>query len=321
VSIVTLYLLFFFTAFLTLELCFVAYRASTGAGRKGLRERLRKQLFEANEGAIPELIRKQQLSVVPFVNQILLAIPASKRLGRYLDQANVRFSVGFFVMFIPFIALLGYTLTSLVTGWFVSLLVGMLLGALPVFYVWLKRKKRMAKFERQLPEALELIARSLRAGHAFSSGLALAAEEFDDPLGPQFGITVDEINFGVSVPIALRNLAERVDCVELWFFVASAILQRDVGGNLAEVMETIGHIIRERFKLRGKIRTLTAEVRLSGVVLMVLPFVIFGAIGLISRDHISTLIYRPEGRIMAGVAIGLMIIGYLIMRKLMSFRF
>lgn len=320
-SIATLYLLIFFTTFLTLELCFLAYRASTGGGRKGIQERLRKELFQTNEGAIPELARKQQLSVVPFVNKILSAIPTMKRLGRYLDQANVKFSLGLFVMFIPFIALLGYTLTSWVAGWFLSLLVGMVLGAFPVFWVWLKRKRRMAKFERQLPEALELIARSMRAGHAFSSGLALAAEEFEDPLGSEFGITVDEINFGVSVPTALRNLAERIDSVDLWFFVASAILQRDVGGNLAEVMDTIAYIIRERFKLRGKIRTLTAEVRLSGVILMVLPFIVFGLIGLISHDHISTLIYRTEGRIIAGVAIGLMIMGYIIMRKLMSFRF
>jgi tight adherence protein B len=321
VSVATLYLLLFFTTFLTLELCFVAYRASTGASHKGIRERLRKQLFQTNEEAIPDLVRKQQLSVVPFLNKILLAIPTIKRLGRYLDQANVTFSPGFFVMFIPFIALLGYTFTSFLAGWFVSVLVGMPLGAFPVFWVWLKRKRRMAKFERQLPEALELIARSLRAGHAFSSGLALAADEFEDPLGPQFGITVDEINFGVSVPTAMRNLAERVDSVDLWFFVTSAILQRDVGGNLAEVMDTIGHIIRERFKLRGKIMTLTAEVRLSGVVLIVLPFIIFGAIGLINPDHMSTLILRPEGRMMTGVAIGLMIMGYIIMRRLMSFRF
>ncbi|MBW1745720.1 MAG: type II secretion system F family protein [Deltaproteobacteria bacterium] len=117
----------------------------------------------------------------------------------------------------------------------------------------------MEKFQRQLPEGLELIARSLKAGHAFPSSMKMAADEFDDPLGPEFEETINEINFGVNVPDALKNLAERVNCDDLKFFVISVILQRETGGNLAEIIEGLAYIIRERFKLYGKIRTLAAE--------------------------------------------------------------
>jgi len=312
-----LFVLLFLIAFITLELCAIAFR---GHSRSDVRERLKGQYITAQDAVIPDLEKRQALSGVPFVSKLLLSIPFMKRLNRYVAQANVRFPLGFYVMLVPFLVLLGYTFSSLVTGWLISGLMGALLGIIPVFYIGLKRKRRAAKFERQLPDALDLIARSLRAGHAFSSGLALAAEEFEDPLSTQFRITIDEINFGVSVPAALRNLADRVDSKDLWFFVASATLQREVGGNLSEVMETISHIIRERFRLKGKIMVLTGEVRLSGVMLMVLPFLVFGLIGLINPEHMSMLIYRPEGRLIGGITLALMAAGYLIMRRIMVIR-
>ena len=126
-------------------------------------------------------------------------------------------------------------------------------GLLPFVNLNRKKRKRIARFKKQLPDGLDLIARALKAGHAFTGGMSLAAEEFDDPLGPEFSETLDEINFGVSVSDALRNLIGRIDCEELKYFVVGVILQRETGGNLAELMETLATLIRERFKFQGKV--------------------------------------------------------------------
>jgi tight adherence protein B len=178
----------------------------------------------------------------------------------------------------------------------------------------------MEKFQRQLPEALEMIGRSLRAGHAFSSGLKMVCEEFDDPIGTEFQRTLDEINFGVSVPDAMKSLGNRVDCPDLKFFVISVIIQRDTGGNLAEIIDTMGHIMRERFKLYGKIRILTAEGRLSALLLCILPFVMVVVINFLNPKLIRILNDDPMGRFLAAIAIVLMIIGILISRMMVRIR-
>jgi tight adherence protein B len=194
------------------------------------------------------------------------------------------------------------------------------LGAFPLLNVRLKKKKRMDKFERQLPEALDLIARALRAGHAFTSGMKLASDEFEDPLGPEFSEALDEINFGVSVSDALRNLASRIDCPDLKYFVVSVIVQRETGGNLAEIIESIGHLIRERFKLQGKIRVLSAESRLGAVVLVAIPFVAVAVLRFMNPEYINILFSDRAGRIMVGIALFMMALGILFMKKLIRIR-
>ncbi len=154
----------------------------------------------------------------------------------------------------------------------------------------------MAKFERQLPEGLDLIARSLRAGHAFTLGMRMAADEYDDPLGPELKLALDEINFGISVEEALKDLAERIDCPDLRYFIVSVILQRETGGNLAEILENISSLIRERFKFRGKVKALSAEGKLSAIILLALPFFVFLALRFTSPEYIETLFTDPIGK-------------------------
>ncbi|UCE74962.1 MAG: type II secretion system F family protein, partial [Methanomassiliicoccales archaeon] len=153
-------------------------------------------------------------------------------------------------------------------------------------------------------------------GHAFSSGMKLAADEFDDPLGPEFEATLDEVNFGVSVPDALKNLSSRVDCPDLRYFVVSVIIQRETGGNLAEIIESIAHLIRERFKLKGRIRVLAAEGKLSAMTLVALPFFVFIALRFISPDYINALVADPMGKAMAIAGAFLMIIGIFVMKRM-----
>jgi tight adherence protein B len=165
---------------------------------------------------------------------------------------------------------------------------------------------------------MELIARALRAGHSFSTGMKLAADEFDDPIGPEFSEVLDEINFGISVADALKNLASRLECPDLKYFVVSVILQRETGGNLAEIMDTIAYLIRERFKLQGKIRVLSAEGKISAFVLCLLPLVVVIVLRFINPKYIETLIIDPVGRILASVSLCLMVAGVFVMRRIID---
>ena len=199
-------------------------------------------------------------------------------------------------------------------------MVGALFGGLPLFYVHLKKVRRIKKFEEQLPEALDLIARALRAGHAFSSGMKFAADEMDDPLGTEFGETLDEINFGVSVSDALKHLTRRADCPDLNYFAVAVIVQRETGGNLAEIIENIAHIIRERFKLRSKIRVLSAEGRLSAIILIAIPCVLCVVLRFMNPGYINTLFTDPAGRVAVGIGVCLMVAGIIVMKKMVDIR-
>jgi tight adherence protein B len=150
--------------------------------------------------------------------------------------------------------------------------------------------------------------------------MKLAADEFDDPIGPEFRETLDEINFGVSVTDAMKNLANRLDCPDLKYFVVSVIIQRETGGNLSEIMDSLSYLIRERFKLKGKIRVLSAEGRLSAIILVLLPLVLVIALRLIAPKYIETLLIEPVGRVMAVVAACLMVLGVFTMKRIINIR-
>ena len=159
----------------------------------------------------------------------------------------------------------------------------------------------------------------MRAGHAFSTGLQLAAAEFEDPLGTEFEYVIDQINFGVPTAEALKTLARRMDCEEAKFFAVSVILQRETGGNLAEILDTLADLIRERFKLRGKIRTLSAEGRISAIGLICMPILVTIVLYFLNREYILFLLEDPVGRIMSLVALSMMTIGVLVIRRMINF--
>ena len=174
------------------------------------------------------------------------------------------------------------------------------------------------KFEEQFPEAIELIARALRAGHAFTTGLALVAEELPDPVGGEFRLLYDRQNFGMSLPDALRLFAERVPLLDARFFVTAVLTQRESGGNLAEILDNLGDVIRERFRVKRQIRVVTAHGRITGWVLVMIPVVIALAMVVVAPDHILTLVSDPLGIQMAVGALGLWVLGYLVIRKLIG---
>jgi tight adherence protein B len=305
---------------LLIQVSVYAFRAVSKPESRGIRKRLR--VLSKDEAGIPDILKKNMLVRVPIINSILMCTPGVDQFRRLWEQANTRYSMGWFLLLMATLALAGYAGCSLFTKTFViPVATAIVTGSIPLVYLRFKKKRRAEKFKRQLPEGLDLIARALKAGHAFTSGMELVAEEFDDPLGPEFDKTLDEINFGVSLQDALKSLGSRIDCPDLKYFVVSVIVQRETGGNLAEIIETIARLIRERFRLQGKIRTLTAEGRLSALILTILPFLLGFVLFLINPGYMSTLFTEPMGRLMMWIAVLLMFFGLLVMRRMVRMKY
>ncbi len=302
-----------------IEGCYLVFRTMRNPEKMAVRRRLSRLPLSGDEGEAVDITRKRLISEVPWLNRFLSIFHWTDDLHRLLEQAGIQRPLGFFILLSLLMALGGFLVGSLIIrNHLFSIPLAAILGILPFFYVHLKKKRRMQKFERQLPDAMELIARALKAGHAFSSGLKMVADEFDDPIGTEFGKTLSEINLGVSVADALKNLPKRVDCPDLGFFAISVILQRETGGNLAEILENIAFLVRERFRLHGQIRVLSAEGRLSAIVLIAIPFFVAFAISFISPDYIRTLFTDPFGKIMIVLALVMMALGVLVMRRMVQ---
>lgn len=285
---------------------------------KRVKRRLKALRSESDRGASVDILRKDQLGRASWMR----AIPGIEQLINLIVQSNVNTSPAKVLLFTLMMMIAGYLLGFffLSKNQVIRLALGSLFGYFPFLYLCIVRKKRMEKFERQLPDALELIARTLRAGHAFSSGLKMVSQEFDDPLGTEFQRALDEINFGVSVPDVLKNLATRVSCPDLRYFVVSVLIQRETGGNLAEIIDNMGGIIRERFKFHGRVKVLSAEGRISAIVISALPFIMAVVVYFLNPRFILTLNEDPLGRTMVTVALILMIFGILVMRKMVRIR-
>lgn len=195
-----------------------------------------------------------------------------------------------------------------------------IMGSLPLFWLLWRRRKRLKAFGVQIPDALELIARALRAGHSLASGFRLVSEEMPAPIGTEFGRVFEEQNLGVPLEEALTNLADRIPNLDLKFFSTAVILQRQTGGDLAEILDKIGYLVRERFKIWGQVQALTAEGRLSGVVLLGLPPLLFVAVYRINPEYLMQLFTDPMGRQMLAGAVVLQILGALAIRKIVNIR-
>jgi tight adherence protein B len=273
-NIYVIALLIFIISIAVIEMLLYALRVAKNPDRAKIRKKLRKMSYDpVLDEDTTDIQRKVVYSEINALNEVLRRITLMEKLNKLLYQSNAKYKAGFYLILSVLIGASVYLVVNLLGyAYFVSIPAGIAGLVSPFLYLKRKKKKRMAKFMAQLPEALDLVARSMKAGHAFSTGLKLAADEFDDPLGPEFDVALDEINFGVAVPDALRKMTHRVDCPDLNFFVVAVILQRETGGNLAEIIENIATLIRERFKFFGKVRTLAAEGVLSMWVLLSLPF-------------------------------------------------
>jgi tight adherence protein B len=226
--------------------------------------------------------------------------------------------------------LMGIGLLLGVLGFSASWLMGVKLYLAPIAgivmfvipFTWLlhKRWRRLKKFSSQLPDALELVGRALRAGHSLAAGMHVVAEEMPQPISDEFNRVYEEQNLGIPVEDSLKNMCERVPNLDLRFFVTSVIVQRQTGGDLAEILDKIGYVIRERFRILGQVAALTAEGRLSGVVLIGLPFLLFLVMLHVKYDYIERLWTHPLGVKMAMIALAMQVLGALVIRKIVNIK-
>jgi tight adherence protein B len=197
---------------------------------------------------------------------------------------------------------------------------GLLLFTLPFVWLYNKRRVRLKKFAAQLSDALELVARALRAGHSLAAGLHVVAEEMPSPIADEFGRVFEEQNLGIPIEDAMRSMCERVPNLDLRFFVTSVAIQRQTGGDLAEILDKIGYVVRERYRILGQVKALTGEGRLSGIVLIALPFALFGFLLNVKPDYVEALWTTDLGKKMSVFAIIAQIVGALVIRKIVNIK-
>jgi tight adherence protein B len=216
----------------------------------------------------------------------------------------------------------GMTVTLMVPGipWMLAPVNGVMMLLLPMLWLWNKRRVRLKKFATQLPDALELVARALRAGHSLGAGMHVVSEEMPAPIADEFNRVYEEQNLGIAMEDSLRALCDRMPNLDLKFFVTSVCIQRQTGGDLAEILDKIGYVVRERYRILGQVKALTAEGRLSGVVLIALPFAMFGFMLHLKPDYVEALWTTERGRTWSAMAIVAQIIGALVIRKIVNIK-
>ncbi len=304
--------------YLFLALVFVVRRLSDKSGRELAR---RIAQVASGEGLAPDmaadLVKRHEMSGLRWLDVFLSRQAWSRRMDKMLDQADIQAPLGIFVLLSLVFAATGYAAASLYVGnLLVRLAIAVVLGSLPFKWIAMRKERRMKEFERQLPEALELVGRALKAGHTFNSGMDMVVSEFSEPIKGEFHKTLEEINFGMGTTVALDGLMDRVDCPDLNFFVVSVKIQNETGGNLAEIVSNIAWLIRERLKLKGRIRVLSAEGRMAAWVLCLLPFFVCGAVQMLNPGYLNLLFVEPLGRMLLYLVGALMTLGILVIRKM-----
>jgi len=290
-------LLAFVAIVLLIEGLYLTWNTYKSPEAKRLERRMRALSAGGAEDGEASILKRRLLAESTPLHQMILSLPRIRELDRLLQQAGSRWSVGTFVGLTLLFAIGGFFIARFIPllHWGFAVLIAAATGALPFLYILRKRAKRLFKIIEQLPDALDLISRALKAGHAFPSGLQMVGEETQDPIAGEFRIVHDEINFGVSVPAALTNLANRVPRPDMRHFVIAVLIQRETGGNLTELLANISTLIRERMKLLMKIQVLAAEGKLSAWILCILPFVLAGIINVINPRFMSVLWTDPLG--------------------------
>lgn len=314
--------LVFVTVILLLEGLYLTWRTYKGPEAKQIEKRLRALSAAHDNSAQAVLLRQRMMSELPVLERFLYSLPRMHRLDRMLMQADLRWTVSKLLFGSAALAALTFYFVSsgLHQGWQYALFAALLLGSMPFLYVRRKRAKRLAKLERQLPDALDLLTRALRAGHAFSSGLSMIGQEMADPIAKEFDAVADEVNYGVQLQQALINLTERVPITDLRYFVVSVLIQRDSGGNLTEVLGNLSRLIRERLKLMARVRVLSSEGRLSAWVLGIMPFALGGLMTAMNPDFMTPLWTDPIGISIVRTMLIMMVFGILVLKKITKIR-
>jgi tight adherence protein B len=288
--------------------------------RRELEQRLRDVASPADGGASEASILKQtHAGPLPSIDRVIATMSVGSSLSKLIEQSGVRTSPSTIIVS----CVVGAALGAFLCATFVRLPFAPLGGALvglfaPIGMLRYKRTRRLRNFEEMFPEALDLLSRAIRAGHAFQTAMGMVADELGEPVGPEFKKCFDQQNFGLPIRDALNQLAERMPLLDVRFFVTAVLIQRDTGGNLAEILDNLAHVVRERFKILRQVRVHTAHGRFTGWVLMALPAALGVALQIINPAHMELLFKTRIGQQLLMVAIVMQVIGYIWIRKVIK---
>jgi len=265
------------------------------------------------------LLKVSDAGPLPALERMISGTERGSAFGRWIEQSGLKVSISGVLLIAAVSGAICAILVTMLTRSPFGIPAGFAIGfALPFMFLKFKRTKRLRAFEEMFPEALDLIARALKAGHAFATGLKMAADELEEPVGPEFRKTFDEQNFGLPLKDALENLTLRIPILDVRFFATAVLIQRETGGNLSEILENLAHVVRERFKILRQVRVYTAHGRLTGYVLLALPAVLSIALMFINPDHMNMLFREHIGQILLMVAIGMQIAGYIWIKQVVK---
>jgi tight adherence protein B len=320
----TLYVLFvvcgFLALFLLIEGAYFLWNDTRSPEVQRVQKRLNLMTTEERNLNTSTLSKHRVLSEQPGLQALLVQVPKINLLDRLLLQAASKHNVAQLLMQSLLGAVLLGSLAGLIWGRYVAL-PALLLGLfLPPMRLRWMRQRRLNKISAQLPDALDLICRSLRAGHAFSTCLAMVGHESPEPIASEFKTTFDEITFGMSTKNALLNLAHRVPVADIRYLVIAVVIQLETGGNLTELLYLLSGLIRERFKLFAKVRVLAAEGKLSAYIMLALPFFVGGALQVVNPKYISVLFESEEGMRVVSISLLMMALGMLWMWRVVKIK-
>lgn len=290
-------------------------RIPESVARRRIELRLR-DVGQASEPADESVVIRDAAGPLPGVDRVIGRTRAGSHLGKLIEQSGVRTTPSAIVVASVVSGLVAAMATQMLVRIWLALVLTVPLGmALPVLFLLRRRSTRLKAFEEQFPEVLDLVSRAIRAGHAFQTALGMAADELPAPVGPEFRKVFDQQNFGLPLRDALEALAERVPLLDVKFFITAVSIQRDTGGNLAEILDNLAHVVRERFKILRQVRVHTAHGRITGFVLLALPPFLAVALSFIAPEHMRPLFQERVGQLMIGGTIVMQLIGYLWIRR------
>jgi tight adherence protein B len=265
------------------------------------------------------LLRAEAAGPLPNIDKVARQALKGSSFERWLEQSGTGITASAFILMSLMLALGAAFVTAMFVGQFWAVALGFAFGlsVMPI-YIRYKRSARLYKFEEMFPEALDLLSRGIRAGHAFSAGMKMVADELGEPVGPEFRKAFDEQNFGLPLKESLNNLCLRVPILDVRFFSTAVLIQRETGGNLSEILDNLAAVVRERFKIRRQVRVHTAHGRFTGYVLMALPAFLALALSFINAEHMNRLFEEPMGQMMIVASIIMQTVGYVWIKRIIK---
>jgi tight adherence protein B len=266
-----------------------------------------------------KVVRDELLSDVPALHRMLLKWKWADKLRNFIGQAGMKVKPGRLILLSAILAVAAFLIGARMMA---NSLIGLLFipvgGLVPIGFVAFKRKKRLKAFEKIFPEAIDLLGRAVRAGHSFSTGLEMITTELPEPVAGEFRTTFEEQNFGLPLRDALLNFSERIPLIDVRFFVTAVLIQKDTGGNLAEILDNLSHVVRERFRILGEVKVKTAQGRLTAAILISLPPIMGVILRFLNPSYMKPLFTDPMGPWIIGLAIFLQVVGSLMLWKIVN---